>query len=551
MFNRLAIPSLVIAVSVSAAGASLLFRPGDPVTVVTDTNDASGVRRREIGHTRDALDGIWAVGDRSVQRALDVNTIDEVPDSSWFENRIGTRPMSIAEIATGSDREGPAAGPWTVTSGKTDGITPGLQLKDSAGQLYFVKFDPPGYPELGTGAEVVSTKLLYAAGYHVPENYIAVIGREGLRIAPGATTHGRDGKKRPMTERDLDALLQQAARRTDGRYRVVASKAVEGRPLGPFSYYGVRPDDPNDTIPHEHRRSLRGLRVFAAWINHVDVKSENSLDTVVRNEVGLNVVRHHLIDFNATLGSAGIGPADRRSGNEYILDRRPILLSLLTFGMYVRPWLTIQYPHIPSVGRFEGDRFEPARWKSTFPNRAMLNAQPDDTFWAARRVMGFSNEAIRAVVAGADYREPRATETVVDALIKRRDKIGREWLASVNPLVEFAIDGGSHLTFNNAAVTSGVSTPPTSYRVRWFHFDNADGTMSPVGTVVTAEPTGVPLPDDLRSGSEFIAAEISALHPQHLAWQQPVRVFFRRSGDGWKLVGVERLPSRSQGSLSR
>jgi hypothetical protein len=116
-----------------------------------------------------------------------------------------------------------------------------------------------------------------------------------------------------MTERDLDALLHQAARRTDGRYRVVASKAVEGRPLGPFSYYGVRPDDPNDTIPHEHRRSLRGLRMFAAWINHVDVRSENSLDTVVRNETGLNVVRHHLIDFNATLGSAGIGPADRRS----------------------------------------------------------------------------------------------------------------------------------------------------------------------------------------------------------------------------------------------
>jgi hypothetical protein len=144
MSNRLVIPSLVVALSVSAAGASLRFAPGDPVTVVTDTNDASGVRRREIGHTRDALDGIWAVGDRSSQRALDVNTIDEVPDSSWFENRIGTRPMSIAEIAAGSNREGPAAGPWTVTSGKTDGITPGLQMKDSAGQLYFVKFAHPG-----------------------------------------------------------------------------------------------------------------------------------------------------------------------------------------------------------------------------------------------------------------------------------------------------------------------------------------------------------------------------------------------------------------------
>jgi hypothetical protein len=219
--------------------------------------------------------------------------------------------------------------------------------------------------------------------------------------------------------------------------------------------------------------------------------------------------------------------------------------------MYVRPCLTIQYNDIPSVGRFEGDRFEPARWKSTFPNRAMLNARPDDLFWAARRVMAFSTEAIRAVVASANYSDPRATETVVDALIKRRDKIGREWLAGVNPIVDFTIDGGSQLTFTNAAVTSGVSIPPRSYRVQWFQFDNADDTLTPVGTVATAERTCVSLPDDLRSDTEFIAADISAVDPQHLAWQQPVRVFFRRSGENWNLVGVERLPSRSQGSLSR
>jgi hypothetical protein len=71
-------------------------------------------------------------------------------------------------------------------------------------------------------------------------------------------------------------------------------------------------------------------------------------------------------------------------------------------------------------------------------------------------------------------------------------------------------------------------------------------------TVVRNETgTCVPLPGDLRSGTEFIAADISAVDPQHLAWQQPVRVFFRRSGENWNLVGVERLPSRSQGSLSR
>ena len=41
-------------------------------------------------------------------RALNVNTLDEVPDSSWFINRIGVRPMSIAEILRGANTFDPA-----------------------------------------------------------------------------------------------------------------------------------------------------------------------------------------------------------------------------------------------------------------------------------------------------------------------------------------------------------------------------------------------------------------------------------------------------------
>jgi hypothetical protein len=421
-------------------------------------------------------------------------------------------------------------------------VTPGLQMKDASGQLYFIKFDPPGSPELGSGAEVISTKLLHAAGYHVPENSIIVFGREGLRVASGALVRAADGSRHPMSASDLDALLSKVARRADGRYRAVASKALPGRPLGPFSYYGVRPDDPNDTIPHEHRRELRGLRVFAAWINHVDVKSQNSLDTLVGDDSGRRVVRHHLLDFNATLGSAGIGPADRRSGHEYILDRRPILLSLFSLGLYVRPWLTIPYPDMPSVGRFEGDRFEPECWKPTFPNRAMLNARPDDTFWAARRVAAFSDEAIRAVVETAGYSDPRATDAIASALVKRRDKIARAWLTDVNPLVDFAIDDAPALTFRNAAVAAGAATPAAEYRVQWFRFDNGAGTIAPVGPIATSASPGVAVPPDLRNSAEFIGADVAAVHPRHPAWQRPVRVYFRRHEHGWTLVGLERLP---------
>ena len=38
--------------------------------------------------------------------AQNVNTLDEVPDSSWFTNRHGPRPFSISELATASNVDG-------------------------------------------------------------------------------------------------------------------------------------------------------------------------------------------------------------------------------------------------------------------------------------------------------------------------------------------------------------------------------------------------------------------------------------------------------------
>ena len=43
-------------------------------------------------------------GERRDVRALNVNTVDEVPDSSWFTNRIGRREMTVADVAKGPDQ---------------------------------------------------------------------------------------------------------------------------------------------------------------------------------------------------------------------------------------------------------------------------------------------------------------------------------------------------------------------------------------------------------------------------------------------------------------
>ena len=86
------------------------------------------------------------------------------------------------------------------------------------------------------------------------------------------------GVTRPFDQAALDKLLDNAAHR--GKLvRMSASRWLPGRAIGPFRYEGVRADDPNDVVPHEDRRELRGGRLLAAWLNHFDAREQNSMNT--------------------------------------------------------------------------------------------------------------------------------------------------------------------------------------------------------------------------------------------------------------------------------
>ena len=95
-----------------------------------------------------------------------------------------------------------------------------------------------------------------------------------------------------------------------------------------------------------------------------------------------------------------------------------------------RPLTTQNYP---AVGRFEGDAFDPETWKPRAPTAAYIEMRDDDAFWAARRVMAFSDELIRAVVKTGQFSDPKAEQYLADVLIKRRDKIGRAYLTEDQP----------------------------------------------------------------------------------------------------------------------
>ncbi|HWK12572.1 MAG TPA: hypothetical protein VNR64_21100, partial [Vicinamibacterales bacterium] len=70
------------------------FYDDDPIARAVDTQDASNVQPREISLAYDAAINLFGrPGLPVVGRAEDINTIDEVPESSWFTNRAGARAL--------------------------------------------------------------------------------------------------------------------------------------------------------------------------------------------------------------------------------------------------------------------------------------------------------------------------------------------------------------------------------------------------------------------------------------------------------------------------
>ncbi len=529
-----------------ASGASQKFYSDDPISRVPETQDASKATEWEIDLMTDLLLNMFGrPGDPTPNvRAQNLNTIDEVPDSSWFTNRIYARPVSVQEFARGPNTiEGPAPGPWVIIAPKSVGAAPGFIVRDGRGEAWFLTFDPKGAPRAATASIAVACRLFWALGYYQVESYLTTVHPENLSVAPTAQVQTRPGHRRPMKTSDVKNVLDRVARNPDGSYRVLAGRGLPGKILGGFRYHGTRPDDPNDLVPHEHRRELRALKVFGAWTNLVDQKAGNTLDTLI-SENGRNIVRHYLQDVGSTFGSGAQGPHGWEEGYEYVYEGDLLLKRLVTAGLYLQPWQTVDYVNDREIGPFEGDEFDPTSWKSRVSTAAEVRARDDDNFWAALRVMAFTDEMIRTAVEAGQYSDAGSAKLLADTLIKRRDKIGKAYLPAINPLVRFALDDTGNLTFENAAVRAGAAAAPTGgYRAEWQRFDNATAATQPVGQATTGSGERLRAPDGLPRGSgTLIKVAVSALDPARPTWAKPVDVYFRRLDSGWKLVGLERMP---------
>ena len=462
----------------------------------------------------------------SADEAANVNALDEVPDSTWFTNRHAREHLSAAALERGPNLGPPPAadGPLVVLSGKELGTQPGFWMRDSTGAIYLVKFDPRGYPDLATAAEVVSSKILYALGWNVAEYHLVRLDPARLTIDPQAWMVDAYNRKEPLTPQRLARVLATAERASDGTIRASASRRLAGVVKGGFRMMGERSDDANDTIPHEERRDLRGLRVVAAWIDHVDFRAGNTLDTFIHTErdpPAAGHLVHYLIDLNGTLGSWGKGWKPPWMGHEYAYAVFPSLGAAL--HVWRPPWAGVPLVH-RSIGYFDAEHFDLDGWKPIYPAAPFEMATFRDQFWGARLVESLDESDLRAIVAAGEWSDPAAADVLLRVLRERQRMIARRYFdwRRINPLDELALDG-EELRFRDLAVTAGVAQADAArYRLR-------------VGEQRSESAVPHLTVDNPRAG---MTIELETSHDGGGEWSPPLRVAL---GAERRIVGLERI----------
>ena len=316
---------------------------------------------------------------RSTGRATTRRTSGHRTSIPWTRCRTRTgsptasapAPMTVDELLRGPDTiEGPAPGNWTVIAAKNDGVTPGFTVRDAAGQVWFLKFDPPGYRGMATGTEVVVTKLFWALGYFLPEVHLASLRPEQLTIDDDATITPPSGNKRTVQG---VGCRRAAPQRTSGSRRLLPGHRQQGPrrpPVGrlPVLRHAIRRSERHGAARAPPR--VARLRTFSAWVNHVDSKSINTLDTLIEQD-DQQVVRHNLLDFGSTLGSAGVYPREAFEGSEYLVDGKKPWPASRRSGFTSRTGARCRSTGRASVGAFpsttrrgiprSGDRGTPIR----------------------------------------------------------------------------------------------------------------------------------------------------------------------------------------------
>src|SRR5258705_12762343 len=210
------------------------FYRDDPIAREPESQNASSAAPSDIGQMYEMGTNLLVQPGYkpSDLRAQNLNTVDEVPDSSWFTNRVGARRLTLDEVVGGPIAGAPPdPSRWVIFREKTSGVHPGVTARDGKGETWFLEFDPVHYPEAATGAVVMATRFFWALGYNQVESFLTTFDPKRVEFDPKATLRRPNGKRTPFTHDDLNAILEKVARRPHGTYRVGADRLLSAQVL--------------------------------------------------------------------------------------------------------------------------------------------------------------------------------------------------------------------------------------------------------------------------------------------------------------------------------
>ena len=452
-----------------------LFADRPVVTVVRDDKPIDLPSRRDFDE-REHISDIYfrrplfdVVRPLDFPTAGDVNAMDEVPSSTWYDP---DQPVLAAPDASPSL-------PLTALDERPAIADEALVVRDAHGRRFELLADPPEQAGLFTAAEVLGGALLRGLGLRAPRAWI---------LALPSSSVASDGDK---AKARLDTWLARKAATTEGGRRVSATAWIDGVDVGVTSDYSLRRDDPNDRVNHHDRRTLRATKVFAHWMGWSGFGVRSTRDAYV-GKIGEGHLLHYLIGTSRAFGTLDLRPTETRDE-----EGGGVAWNLITLGLSGPTVTAARRAPFSSLGYLPAD-LVPGEFDVSPPYSPFVRLTPPDEYWAAKRLMDATDAALRAGLAAA-FLQPAAVRHLTEVLEGRRRLLVQHAMTVVSPVDPAATVGRSVWLRDRAIAAGFAEASDTIFDVAFLDDDGAE--LAPrVRIRAAGELTAVRLPRKLLFG---------------------------------------------------
>jgi hypothetical protein len=509
--------ALLLGLTVAMSPVACSYRPArfaaDPaVTAVSDTAPIPVPRKldplKEVYYTDAYVRRpiVLAMDPETPIESGDVNSLDEVPRSSWFDPP-DTRP------------DGPPVAPLTPL-GEAESGQPGLAVSDARGLRYELRRDTKERPELVSASAAVASRLLGAIGYRTPEVHVVTVAVADLKEV--------NDKPARLA---VTALFRDGSAPTGERYRVRATRWPVGIDLGPTPVAGVRPEDPNDHVPHAERRTLRSLGLALYWMGLRRLPPFALRDVYV-GDAGKGHLEHYVVAMDDAFGADAVGrEAEARLGGAGKYLDENALTALLTLGLRRRRAPPVQTRWL-ALGEFQ-DVDPPETFTTSPPYEPADRLRPADAYWMGKRLAAVPAATINAALTAAHFSDPSARARAAEVMETRRARAIAWAFAQVTPADVERVEPARLMLRDQANSRKLRGLSSESYAVTFLD-DHGNVVAPPIVVKVPDAAVSIPLPPGVP---DYLVVRATAIHESGKA-PRAVEVHVLKEVSGIRVVGV-------------